>query len=213
MNTMNTDANTLREALKDVIAQGLANAIDYQTYRKQVKQWAEENSNSGPEKSDVLANYTQLNDRRMKRWDKTLKFTEAQITGLPKLDGKYTWLVITESWCGDAAPSVPVMNKIAESLPNLDLKLVYRDENLPLIEQFLTNGAMSIPKLIMIDSESLQVKQTWGPRSTKATKMVNEYKAEHGKLTAEFKEDLQGFYNKDKGQDVFNDLVALLALE
>ncbi len=156
---MNTDASTLSEALKEEIAKGLANAVDYDVYRAQVKQWAEENSNSGPEKSDVLANYTQLNDRRMKRWDKTLKFTAEELAALPSLDGKYTWLVLTESWCGDAAPSIPVMNKIAEAMPNLELKLVYRDENVPLMEQFLTNGAMSIPKLIMIDSDSLEVKQ------------------------------------------------------
>ena len=41
--------------------------------------------------------------------------------------------------------------------------------------------------------------------------MVNAYKAEHGMLTIEFKEDLQRWYNKDKGQSTIEDLVQLIA--
>ena len=75
---------------------------------------------------------------------------------------------------------------------------------------FLTNGGKSIPKLIMIDNASNEVINTFGPRPSEATKLVNDYKAEHGKLTPEFKEDLQHWYNKNKGQNAIADLVGLL---
>ncbi|RZW43441.1 MAG: thioredoxin family protein, partial [Flavobacteriaceae bacterium] len=40
--------------------------------------------------------------------------------------------------------------------------------------------------------------------------MVEAFKAKHGKLTPEFKEELQHWYNKDKGQTTISDILALL---
>ena len=62
----------------------------------------------------------------------------------------------------------------------------------------------------MIDNETNKVLNTFGPRPSIATEMVKTYKAEHGQLTPEFKEDLQRWYNKDKGQSTVEDLTALL---
>ena len=42
--------------------------------------------------------------------------------------------------------------------------------------------------------------------------MVLDYKTEHGSLTPEFKEDLQGWYNKNKGQNIISDIISLLGL-
>ena len=123
------------------------------------------------------------------------------------------WLVLTESWCGDAAPSIPVMNKIAESAAKITFKVALRDENLELMDLFRTNGTLSIPKLIMLDEQRLKVLNSWGPRPTKATKMVEVYKKENGELTPEFKQDLQLWYNKDKGQNILDDLMELLTLK
>ena len=40
--------------------------------------------------------------------------------------------------------------------------------------------------------------------------MVEEYKAIHGKLTPEFKEQLQKWYNEDKGVSIINDLKEII---
>ena len=85
-----------------------------------------------------------------------------------------------------------------------------RDDNEGLMNQFLTNGSKSIPKLIMIDTDSLKVIASYGPRPSTATAMVENYKKEHGQLTPEFKEDLQRWYNKDKGKTTIDDLTKLL---
>ena len=106
---------------------------------------------------------------------------------------------------------MPVMNKVAELNDNIDFKVVLRDENEALMNQFLTNGGQAIPKLILIDNNTNEVVNTFGPRPTEATKLVNDYKAEHGTLTPEFKEDLQGWYNKNKGQNAIDDLVGLMS--
>lgn len=198
---------------QELIQNGLAKAISYTEYRTLITKLAKEGKSTGPEQTEALTNYTQLNDKRMKRWDKTLKFDDEAIAQILKVDQKITWLVLTESWCGDASPSLPVMHKISELNPNISLKIIMRDEHLDLMNQFLSNGAMSIPKLIAIDIISGDVVGDWGPRSTAATKLVQDYKTEHGILTPEFKQDLQVWYNKDKGQSVLKDLLASLPLK
>lgn len=196
--------------LQNIIKDSLKKAMSYQDYRVLVKDLVEKESTTGNEKTEALANYTMLNHKRMKRWDKTVKVDEAVKEKISKATINQTWLVLTESWCGDAAHVMPVINKIAELNDTVDFNVVLRDENDALMNQFLTNGGQSIPKLIMIDSTTNKVVNTFGPRPTEATKLVKDYKAKHGKLTPEFKEDLQHWYNKNKGQNTISDLVSLL---
>ena len=196
--------------MKPIIKNSLKRSISYSTYRILVNQLVEENSTTGLEKTEAMANYTKLNDRRMKRWDKTIKIADDVRSRIESLEAKITWLVITESWCGDAAHVMPAINKVAELNENINLRIVLRDENLDLMDSFLTNGGRAIPKLIMIDDESGDVLNTYGPRPTEATNYVSRFKAKYGKLTPEFKEDLQHWYNKDKGQNVINDLTEII---
>lgn len=204
--------NTVQNIIS-VIKESLHKSWSYTDYREKVHQLAVSEATTGEIQSEALIDYTQLNDRRMKRWDKTLKIPGEIQEKIIGLDRKLTFLVLTESWCGDASPSLPVMNKIAELNPNIDLRIVLRDENIDLMNQFLTNEAMSIPKLIIIDNDNEEVIADWGPRPSIATKMVSAYKAEHGKLTPEFKQDLQVWYNKDKGQNTLADIIDLLPLK
>ena len=175
-----------------------------------MKQLVADHSTTGNDKSEAMVNYTMLNDRRMKRWDKTIKVPQDLVDRVSEFNEKATWLVLTESWCGDAAHIMPIMNKIAELNNNIDFKVVLRDENPELMDMFLTNGSRSIPKMIMIDDESGEVVNSYGPRPSEATKIVNDYKKEHGKLTPEFKEALQRWYNMDKGQNTMEDLTTTL---
>ncbi len=204
--------DTLKQiTLQDIIRQSLNNAMSYQAYRDLVRTMVDTESTTGHDKSQALINYTKLNDRRMKRWDKTLRISEEVKDKVSNFKGQVTWLVITESWCGDAAHVIPVIHKIAELSEHIELKLVLRDDNDELMSQFLTNGGRAIAKLIMIDDETGDVLNTYGPRPSEATKMVNAYKAEHDSLSAEFKEALQLWYNRDKGQNTINDLLDLLS--
>ncbi|WP_420570710.1 thioredoxin family protein [Kordia sp.] len=196
--------------IKNIIGESLTKATSYQEYRNLVQNLVAEGKSTGELQTDALSNYSMLNDKRMKRLDKTTKLTEQAIEDITSYNGDVTWLVLTESWCGDAAQTMPVINKVAELNDNITLKVVLRDENEALMNEFLTNGGKSIPKLIAIDNTSGNVIGDWGPRPSKATQLVNDYKAEHGKLTPEFKQDLQVWYNKDKGQNTVADLLKLV---
>jgi hypothetical protein len=194
--------------MKEIIENSLKKTISYIDYRALVRDLLAEGKSTGPEQSEDLTNYSLLNDRRMKRLDKTIKISEETIQEFQKVSAPQTWLVITEGWCGDAAQNLPVLNKIATASDYIDLKVVLRDENLALMDLFLTNGGRSIPKLIALDKDN-NVMDSWGPRPTVATKMVADYKEKNGVLDLEFKQDLQVWYNKNKGQSVQEDFVSL----
>ena len=198
--------------IKDILKEGLNNSMSYQDYRSLMGELVKTQATTGVDQSEEMVAYTVLNEQRMKRWDKTIKVSaEAQET-IASFKGDVTWLVLAECWCGDAAHVIPVINKVAECSANIHLKLVLRDENDALMQQFLTNGGKSIPKLIMIDNTSGEVLNTFGPRPTVATKLVQDYKTEHGAVTEELKENLQMWYNKDKGQSTIADLLVLLGM-
>ena len=203
----------LGKTTKDVVQKGISKAMSYRDYRILVDNLSVEGRSTGPEQTETLTNYTVLNQRRMKRLDKTLKITEEAVKKINDFDKKVTWLVLTESWCGDAAQTMPMMNKVAEHNDNISFKVILRDENLDVMNRFLTNNTMSIPKLVMVEDATGEILGDWGSRPKIASQMVIDYKNEHGMLTLEFKEDLQIWYNKDKGQSTLRDLMELLALE
>ncbi|MGF1556602.1 thioredoxin family protein [Paucihalobacter sp.] len=197
---------------KNIISESLKTALTYKEYTQLINDLVAIEASSGINATPDLVAYTKLNQKRMARWDKTVKISEDIQQRINAFNGKVTWLVLTESWCGDAAHVLPFMNKIAELNPNINLQLVFRDEHPELVDQFLTNGAKSIPKLIMIDNLKNEVVNTFGPRPTIATEMVENFKATHGKLTDEFKAELQAWYNRDKGENTIADLIDLLGV-
>jgi len=62
--------------ISNIISDSLTQAISYNDYRTLVSQLVEEQSTTGNEKTESLINYTMLNDRRMRRWDKTVKLSD-----------------------------------------------------------------------------------------------------------------------------------------
>ena len=195
--------------MNTIIETSLSKAVTYQAYRVLVSHLAEMGKTTGAH-SESNVNYTKLNDRRMKRWDKTLKIPKDIERSVQQYSKDTTWLVITESWCGDAAHIIPVLNKLVELNDHIKLKLVLRDENPELMDAYLTNGNRSIPKVIMVDDDSGDVLNVYGPRPSIATDFVNRFKNLHGKLTSEFKEDLQYWYNNDKGLTTLTDMTEML---
>lgn len=205
--------DNLKKEPVQLVQESLDKGMSYYQYRDLVQYLAENDQTTGPVQSEANINYTQLGNRRMKRWDKTFKVPSDLQEKITQLDADLEFLVLAESWCGDAAPSLPIINKVVALNPNFDLKIVLRDEHLELMDAFLTNGARSIPKLIVLDKKNNEIVGEWGPRPSIATKMVEDFKAQNGQLTADFKKDLQLWYNKNKGENILEDLKNLLCLK
>lgn len=194
--------------MKAIITKSLDKSFNYLQYREIVSQSLAQDTFM-VEGIDALP-YIMMNDQRMKRLDKTVQITEENATFLKQFDTKMLWIVLSEGWCGDAAQALPVLNKMAELSDAIELKIVFRDENEELMNKFLTNGGKSIPKLIMVDSESLEVLNEWGPRPAEAVQLVQDLKTQYGGISEEVKEALQKWYNDDKGIATQNELIALL---
>ncbi|XLS28809.1 thioredoxin family protein [Flavobacteriaceae bacterium M23B6Z8] len=199
--------------MNTALEEALQKAQSYESYKALVSEHVAEGTSTGATQSQALSNYTMLNDRRMKRLDKTVVLAPEIIEKAKRQAINVTWLVLTESWCGDAAHTMPIMQKLAALSDKIDFKVVLRDDNDELMKQHLTNGSKSIPKLLVIDDASGDVINTWGPRPSIASAAVAAYKNKHGALTPEFKQELQLWYNKDKGQNTASDLAELVILE
>ncbi len=181
----------------------------YSEYREKIDQLLSEGKATGDNHSEAMLEYTRLNVSRMKRLDKTARLTEASLASLAKIERGMIWLVITEGWCGDAAQIVPVLQKLANEREKVELRFVLRDENLDLMDAFLTNGGRSIPKVVFVDAETLEVQGDWGPRPEAAQVMVMNTKEELKAITAaeikaqrykEAQQELHLWYAKDKNR-------------
>lgn len=197
----------------ELVRKELGKALDYSQYRSLVRGLAERGAATGPVQEGPQIEYTKINDRRMARWDKTLELPELERLKLEDLKGDLLFVVLTESWCGDAAAALPVLAKVAEASPALELKILLRDENPELMDAFLTGGSRSIPKVILLDREKKEILGDWGPRPKVASQMMEANRSQNGTITDAFKQELQLWYNKDRGQSILAELLDLLGLE
>lgn len=191
------------------IKSALLKSYSYQEYRSLVSALILEGKSTGNTQSDDLLHYSELNESRMNRLEKTIKITDEVLAQINQLETKVTWLVIAEGWCGDAAQILPIIYKMAELSENIDLKIVLRDENEALMNDFLTNGGKAIPKLIVLDEEN-NVIGDFGPRPEAARKLIADYKAANGVIDEPIKIELQKWYLHDKGISTQNEIMQLM---
>ncbi len=198
--------------MKTLIENALADSFSYSEYRSLVAELVEQGKTTGPNQSEFYLDITRLNQSRMDRLDKKARFTPETESALSNFTDKYTLLVLTEAWCGDAAQTVPFFNHLASTHPDIDLRLVLRDEHPELMDQFLTNGGKSIPKVIFLDPDTLVPQGSWGPRPAPAQQLVMDYKA-HPDPKPDYKEftaSLHKWYAKDKTRTVQEEVLTLL---
>lgn len=193
-----------------LLEKSLAKGHTYSEYREIVSQLLKEGKSTGNDQSEDLLHYSQLNEVRMNRLDKTIKITESIIQKLQKLKRNYIWLVISEGWCGDAAQLLPIINKMVQHSKKIELNIVFRDENEDLMSLFLTNGTKSIPMLIVVDKKYLDVLGRFGPRPKGAKELIQAYKEKHGKVDEQAKTDLQLWYLQDKGISTQNEILEMM---
>ena len=206
-----------KSIMKNISQEIINQSLNYMDYRNLIDELFAQGKTTGDNHSEAMLNYTKMNIARMKRLDRTTKLTEAAIEMANKIDRKFTWLVITEAWCGDAAQIIPVLNKMAEQNDLVDLKLIFRDEHPEVMDAFLTNGTRSIPILIILDTGTLEVLNVWGPRPEVVQEMVMSAKLkansnpENSKeIWNEVKKDTQLWYAKDKTKSIQREVIEIL---
>lgn len=180
------------------------NRYSYAEYRALITQLLSENKTTGTNHSEDMIKHTTINVVRLNRLDKTAKINDELRETLTNAPSQH-WVVLSEAWCGDAAQSMPWINKMSEINSDIKLSILLRDENIDMIDDFLTNNGRSIPKLIAFDKEGY-ILFDWGPRPTVIQDEFMQLKSE-GLPYEEISTVIHTLYAKNKGiaiQDEFN---------
>jgi len=191
---------------KEIIDKGFSNT----QYRDLIDDLIKEGKTTGTNHSEGMISYTKINMQRMKRLDKTIILDEELKKEITSLNKKFTWVVLTEAWCGDAAQNIPVIAKIADLSQNIEFRIILRDENLEVMDAYLTNGGRSIPKLICLDSNTLEELGTWGPRPEAVQKRFLKDKADPNISFEERSKNNQLWYLQDKTQSIQEEFFKLI---
>ena len=107
----------------------------------------------------------------------------ADLGAFSSLDEPVNVLVLSEDWCPDCTDNLPILNRIAEKTGKLRLRILPRDENRDLADQFLWNGEYNkIPTIIFLDRDLNEIGHVI-ERPDSVTEMRNEkrtaFHAEH----------------------------------
>lgn len=194
---------------KKLITEKLQNSLSY----KQFRQLSERNvkgvnTDFINEMERAYYNYRKLNLARVTRLEKSYHPTEEAKNIFSKITAPQIWLVITEDWCGDSAQTLPVIAALSELNDNISLKIILRNNNLDLMDLYLTHGKRSIPKLISFDKE-LNELFVWGPRPSQAITLINDL-TKQGVSKQEVTKQLHLWYAKDGGFTTEKELLAKL---
>ena len=124
------------------------------------------------------------------------------------LPGMWRVVALTEDWCGDAINTLPVFDRLAAASPNIELRVLLRDENLDLMDAHLTNGtSRSIPVLIAYDGE-FRERDWWGPRPAPIQEWVM---TEGVKLDVKERyREIRRYYARDKGRTALDEFLSML---
>ncbi len=181
------------------------NALTFDEYVKVSEERAADKSDENRE----FHEYYELGLHRLLRTLKTFKQDPAQVEMLKSknFDGKL--LIISEPWCGDASATVPAVSKFFEAV-GVQVRIFLRDSDVSLIDQYLTNGTQSIPKILILNADD-EVKAVWGPRPAYGNQLLKKFKENPETYPREeFYNDLQVYYAKNRGYDAIQEIITLL---
>jgi hypothetical protein len=194
-------------ALEQFIQADYPEAMNYTAFRELVNRLLTEGKVTGNDQNKDLIPYTEMNNQRMNRLEKHYVVSDELKEKLESLQEDYTFLTITEGWCGDSAQIVPVIEKLADLSPRIRSFYILRDDNPEIMDQLLTNGARSIPITICINNSTKNIIWKYGPRPAAGFDIVRKAK-EAGKEMMEISEELHLWYARNKQMDIEKELLA-----
>lgn len=181
------------------------NAISFEEYVQIAKQRLDNPAN---QQEKEYKQYYELGLQRIDRTWKKYTPDGDQLNTLESKNFKGKILIISEAWCGDASATVPALVKFFDG--KNEVKIFLRDSDKSLINQFLTNGTESIPKVLILN-EDFSVKNSWGPRPKFGHELLLKFKAAPEAYPREtFYNDLQLYYAKNRGKDAVAEILELL---
>lgn len=119
-------------------------------------------------------------------------------------------LVLAEDWCGDASNTIPVLAKLTDLAPGLELRILRRDEHPEVMDRYLTNGSRSIPVVIALD-RGFQELGHWGPRPRMLQDWVLEERSK-GTPKDRLYPEVRRWYARDAGETTLHEVLTAAGL-
>jgi thioredoxin-like negative regulator of GroEL len=198
--------------MKDFFAEGRPHeGLSYEEY---LADWRAQKeaapSGEGGKEERKLHHYVRYNYERSEQVHARYEPSEKLQEALSAVEVAQLWMVLTESWCGDSAFCLPVIAEAAGRSEQVTLRILPRDDNLDIMDQYLTGGSRSIPKLVAFEAGSGEERFVWGPRPKGAQDRFDE-EAESSDDKEEIVKGLLEHYEDGGWEAVDSELAEALA--
>ena len=131
------------------------------------------------------------------------------LLGQPALPTTRHLLVLLENWCGDAVNTIPVVARYAEAHPQLELRVLRREENPDLMDAHLSGTARAIPVVLVLD-ENYEELGWWGSRPAELQRWIESAEGQAVEGAERYKA-VRRWYARDRGRSAVREITRLLA--
>lgn len=195
--------------MKDFIQQQRPqNGFSYDEYKADWQEQKDRPMNELDREERKMMHYLRYNWKRSEATEEAYSPSDELAAAVASIDEPQLWMVITEPWCGDSAFGLPVIHTAAQQSDQITLRILHRDENLDIMDQYLTGGSRSIPTLVAFSEDGSEAFQ-WGPRPEAGQTLFDRLK-EQGRDKTEIVQELIEWYEDGGYQHVDKELTAAI---
>jgi len=152
--------------------------------------------------------YSRYNWDRQQLVESRYEPAEAFLNAVGALPEHAQFHFITDDWCIDSAYSLPQVEAAARHRPDIRLEVYIRDEHLSMMDRYLTDGARSIPILVIRDRNGMDLER-WGPKPDVLHRLRKQLQ-EGGAPGSEIVQATSDWYDDDGWLEVERELTACI---
>ncbi len=119
--------------------------------------------------------------------------TAAKFAGFVHHVGGFLYVVVvSEEWCPDCQDNLPVLARLADTVPGMTLRVFGRDASPELVQAYSVEGKFRIPTAVFYDADWNELGK-WIERPAKATELLQKAAAEVRRAVREqYRNELRG---------------------
>lgn len=164
--------------MPNVTARLADDGLSYDEYRAHWRDRKAQSATGKDPDARKMIHYLNYNWERQGHVHDAYTPSEDLSAAVASIEALQTWMVLTEPWCGDSAFLLPVIAEAAAQTDAVSLRILLRDDHLDVMDQYLTDGSRSIPKLAAFGEDGTEL-FTWGPRPASAQERFEELQAQY----------------------------------
>jgi hypothetical protein len=132
---------------------------------------------------DVFVNGMQTHQAAIQHRLREVTLPEADRADFARLTSLIRALVMTEDWCGDGVMNLPILARIVEAAPGMEMRVFIRSQAPDLNDHYVTCGITHIPVFTFLDADFHEI-GTWVERPQAAHDRVKAWLAAHPEVDA-----------------------------